>query len=163
MSSALFPGSFDPITRGHLDIIHRAAPHFERLVIAVFVNPAKQGMFSLTQRLDFITHAVAHLDNVEVSVGQGLVVECAQQLGLDVILKGLRSGVDFDYEFPMAHMNNHLCRIDTLFILAAPQYSFLSSSLVKEVALLGGDISEFVTPEIAQHLYEKYHSQKLSS
>ncbi|WP_149359117.1 pantetheine-phosphate adenylyltransferase [Lolliginicoccus suaedae] len=154
MSGAVCPGSFDPITNGHLDVIERAAKNFDRVVVAVLVNPSKKGMFSVDERLELIRKVTEHLPNVTVDSWQGLLVDYARQEGLDAIVKGLRAVSDFEYELQMAQMNKELTGVDTFFTATNPVYSFVSSSLVKEVATLGG--------EVAQHLPAPVHEALLT-
>ncbi|WP_278312744.1 pantetheine-phosphate adenylyltransferase [Lolliginicoccus levis] len=154
MSGAVCPGSFDPITNGHLDVIERAAKNFDRVVVAVLVNPSKKGMFSVDERLELIRTVTSHLPNVTVDSWQGLLVDYARQEHLDAIVKGLRAVSDFEYELQMAQMNKELTGVDTFFTATNPVYSFVSSSLVKEVATLGG--------EVAQHLPAAVHEALLA-
>ena len=144
MSGAVCPGSFDPVTLGHIDIFERAAAQFDEVVVAVLVNPNKTGMFDLDERIAMIEESTAHLPNLRVESGQGLVVDFVKTRGLTAIVKGLRTGTDFEYELQMAQMNKHIAGVDTFFVATTPQYSFVSSSLAKEVATLGGDVSELL-------------------
>lgn len=155
MSKACCPGSFDPMTNGHLDIFRRAAKIFDELVITVVVNPNKQGMFSIDERIALIEENVADLPGVTVDRWTGLLVDYAQQNGVACILKGLRNATDFDYELPMAGMNQHLTGVETAFLTTAPQYSYVSSSLVKEVAKLGGDVSALIPPNVQKAVATK--------
>ncbi|MGE2730652.1 pantetheine-phosphate adenylyltransferase [Mycolicibacterium vaccae] len=155
MSGAVCPGSFDPVTLGHVDVIERAAAQFDEVVVAVLVNPNKKGMFTLEERLTLIEESTAHLSNVRAESGQGLVVDFARERGLTAIVKGLRSGTDFEYEWQMAQMNKHVAGVDTFFIAATPRYSFVSSSLAKEVATLGGDVSDLLPGPVNERLREK--------
>jgi pantetheine-phosphate adenylyltransferase len=152
---ALCPGSFDPPTNGHLDVIERCAAVFDRLVVAVVANPSKSPLFSAEERVDLLRRAIGHLGNVEIGSFGGLLVDFAQHKGVDVLVKGLRAGNDFDYELQMAQMNHTLSDVDTLFIPTAPEWSYLSSSLVREVARLGGDVGTLVPAVVAQALKEK--------
>ncbi len=149
---ALFPGSFDPITTGHVEIIRRATRVFDRVVVAVMVNPAKAGLFPLDQRLDLIRDVCADLvpgGHVEVDSFSGLLVDYARRIGAVAIVRGLRSATDFDYEQPMIAMNAHLApTIDTVCLLASPAYAHISSRLVKEVASLGGVVTGMVPPVV---------------
>ncbi|CAJ1506619.1 pantetheine-phosphate adenylyltransferase [[Mycobacterium] burgundiense] len=158
MSGAVCPGSFDPITLGHLDVFERAAVQFDEVVIAVLVNPNKKGMFTLEERIALIEESCRHLPNVRVESGRGLVVDFAKQRGLTAIVKGLRTGTDFEYELQMAQMNRHIAGIDTFFVATAPQYSFVSSSLAKEVAGLGGDVSALLPESVHRRVQEKLRS-----
>jgi pantetheine-phosphate adenylyltransferase len=155
MSGAVCPGSFDPVTLGHVDIFERAAAQFEDVVIAIMVNPAKKGMFDLGERIAMITESTTHLPNVRVAAGEGLVVDFVRARGMTAIVKGLRTGTDFEYELQMAQMNRHIAGVDTFFVATTPRYSFVSSSLAKEVALLGGDVSELLPEPVNRRLAEK--------
>ena len=155
MSKACCPGSFDPMTNGHLDIFRRAARIFDELVITVVVNPNKQGMFSIDERIALIEENVADLPGVTVGRWTGLLVDYAKEQGVACILKGLRNSTDFDYELPMAGMNQHLTGVETAFLTTAPQYSYVSSSLVKEVAKLGGDVAALIPPNVQTALAAK--------
>ena len=153
MSSAVCPGSFDPVTNGHLDVIDRASGLFDELVVSVLVNKNKKSLFTVDERIAMLTECTAHLPNVRIDSWHGLLVDYAKANGLRSIVKGLRAVSDFDYELQMAQMNQRLSGVDTLFIATNPLYSFLSSSLVKEVATYGGDVSHL--------LPEKEHAQLL--
>ena len=155
MSGAVCPGSFDPVTLGHVDIFERSAAQFDELVIAVMVNPNKTGMFSLDERIALIEESTTHLSNVRVESGQGLIVDFVKTRGLTAIVKGLRTGTDFEYELQMAQMNKHIAGVDTFFVATTPQYSFVSSSLAKEVAMLGGDVSELLPAPVNARLKSK--------
>ena len=155
MSGAVCPGSFDPVTLGHVDILERAAAQFDEVVAAVLVNPAKKGMFSLEERLEMIAEATAHLPNVRAESGRGLVVDFVRERGLTAIVKGLRTGTDFEYELQMAQMNKHIAGVDTFFVATTPRYSFVSSSLAKEVASMGGDVSDLLPEPVNVRLREK--------
>lgn len=155
MSGAVCPGSFDPVTLGHVDVFERAAAQFDQVVVAVLVNPNKKGMFTLEERLALIEESTAHLPNVRAESGRGLVVDFARERGITAIVKGLRSGTDFEYEWQMAQMNKHVAGVDTFFITATPRYSFVSSSLAKEVASLGGDVSDLLPEPVNARLREK--------
>ena len=153
--TALCPGTFDPVTNGHLDIIERAGQHFDTVVVAVLDNPAKEPMFSVEERVSMLKEATAGLRNVEVASFSGLLVEFAKERGSPVIVKGLRAVTDFEYEIQMAQMNHRLGGLETLFMTTSPQWSFLSSSLVKEVAALGGDVSGLVPAVVNERLTHK--------
>ncbi|MGB0875539.1 MAG: pantetheine-phosphate adenylyltransferase [Mycobacterium sp.] len=155
MSGAVCPGSFDPVTLGHIDIFERAAAQFDELIIAVLVNPSKQGMFNLEERIALIEESTAHLPNLRVESGQGLVVDFVKARGLTAIVKGLRTGTDFEYELQMAQMNKHIAGVDTFFVATTPQYSFVSSSLAKEVAMMGGDVSGLLPEPVNARLRAK--------
>lgn len=157
MVTALYPGSFDPVTVGHVDIVSRAAKQFEKLVVAVYDTPSKNLLFSTDEREQLMKDACRHIPNVEVSRFSGLVVRCAKDIGAAVIVRGLRSGSDFEYEFDMAFMNRRLePEVDLVCFMTSQDYMFVSSSLLKEVARLGGDITEMVPPNVAQAVYSKF-------
>ena len=157
MATALCPGSFDPVTNGHLDIISRTARHFDDVIVAVIRNPQKaQSLFTLEERQEMLAEVTSHLSNVRIDSFTGLLVEFANEHGANAIVKGLRAVSDFDYELQMAQMNQQLSGIDTFFISTSPQYSFLSSSLVREVAKYGGDVSSMVPPTVAKRLDERF-------
>jgi pantetheine-phosphate adenylyltransferase len=149
------PGSFDPVTCGHLDVIERVSPLFDEVVVAVGVTPAKNRMFEAEDRIAMIREATADLPNIVVDTFSGLLVEFCRQRGIRVIVKGLRAVSDFDYELQMGQMNHSLAGVETLFIPTNPLYSFLSSSLVKEVATYGGDVSGLVPDGVLQRLHER--------
>ena len=138
------PGSFDPVTNGHLDIIGRASRLYDEVTVAVLVNPAKTGLFEVEERIEMLREVTAELGNVRVDSFQGLLVDFCRERDIPVVVKGLRAVSDFDYELQMAQMNNRLTGVETLFVATNPEYSFLSSSLVKEVAKWGGDVSGLV-------------------
>ncbi|WP_068162858.1 pantetheine-phosphate adenylyltransferase [Rhodococcus phenolicus] len=152
MSSAVCPGSFDPVTNGHLDVISRTALQFDEVVVTVMINPNKQGMFTVPERLEMLAEATSHLGNVRVDAWQGLLVDYAKAHGITAIVKGLRGANDFDYELQMAQMNHKLTGVDTLFIATNPAYSYLSSSLVKEVATYGGDVADMLPATVHKRL-----------
>ncbi|WP_067692722.1 pantetheine-phosphate adenylyltransferase [Nocardia jejuensis] len=160
MAGALCPGSFDPVTLGHVDVIARAAAQFEEVVVTVVVNPNKQGMFSIDERMEMIREVTSHLPNVRVESWRGLLVDFAKQEGLGAIVKGLRDATDFGYEMQMAQMNRKLTGVETFFITTDPHYSFVSSSLVKEVAALGGDISDLLPPAVHKRLLDRIAERK---
>ncbi|TLF79269.1 pantetheine-phosphate adenylyltransferase [Nocardia cyriacigeorgica] len=155
MAAALCPGSFDPVTNGHLDVFARAAAQFDEVVVTVNVNPKKQGMFTVDERMELLRESVAHLPNVRVASWQGLTVDFAKQEGITAIVKGLRDAGDFGYELQMAQMNHKLAGVDTFFIATNPSLSYLSSSLVKEVATYGGDVSDMLPPAVHKRLMER--------
>lgn len=160
MATALCPGSFDPVTNGHLDIIERTARHFDDVIVAVIRNPQKTAsLFTLEERQAMLTDELAHLTNVRIEFFKGLLVEFAKEHDAESIVKGLRAVSDFDYELQMAQMNQQLSGIDTFFISTSPQYSFLSSSLVREVARFGGDVSGMVPDKVAVRLRERFVEQ----
>ncbi len=155
MSGAVCPGSFDPVTLGHVDVFERAAAQFDEVVVAVLVNLGKSGMFTAEERIELIRESTTHLSNLRVESGSGLVVDFVKARGLTAIVKGLRSGTDFDYELQMAQMNRHAAGVDTFFVATAPRYSFVSSSLAKEVAILGGDVSQLLPEPVNVRLRAK--------
>jgi pantetheine-phosphate adenylyltransferase len=160
VATALCPGSFDPVTNGHLDIIERTARHFDDVIVAVIRNPQKTAsLFTLEERQAMLAEEISHLENVRIEFFKGLLVEFAKDHGAESIVKGLRAVSDFDYELQMAQMNQQLSGIDTFFISTSPQYSFLSSSLVREVAKYGGDVSGMVPPKVATRLKQRYAEQ----
>lgn len=152
MTTAVVPGSFDPFTRGHRFIVERAAACFDELVVTVVVNPNKHGLIGVDQRIALIAEDCADLPNVRVDRWSGLLVDYAREHSIAAIVKGLRSGVDLDYEQPMAQMNRELTGVETVFLLTDPRYAHVSSSLVKEVARLGGDVSPYLSPHIERTL-----------
>ena len=154
MTSVVCPGSFDPVTLGHLDVIQRTAGRFEHVVVACLQNAGKSPMFDLQARLDMLRAVTADLENVEIQSFDGLLVDLCRRLGVRIIVKGLRAVSDFEYELQMAQMNAHIGDVDTLFMPTSPLYSYLSSSLVKEVARLGGDITRLVPELVAQNMDE---------
>ena len=161
MATALCPGSFDPVTNGHLDIIERTARHFDDVIVAVSRNPQKtKSLFTLEIRQEMLREVTDHLPNVRIELFTGLLVDFARDQGAMAIVKGLRAISDFDYELQMAQMNQQLSGIDTFFISTSPQYSFLSSSLVREVARFGGDVSGMVPPKVAKRLTERWAERK---
>jgi pantetheine-phosphate adenylyltransferase len=155
MRRAVCPGSFDPITNGHLDIIERASKLFDEVVVVVGVNNSKNRLFEPDERLEMIRESTAGLANVSVDVFRGLLVDFCRAHGIQAIVKGLRAVSDFDYELQMGQMNRSLAEVDTLFMPADPHYSFLSSSLVKEVATYGGDVSGLVPEPVLRRLRER--------
>ncbi|GAC49788.1 pantetheine-phosphate adenylyltransferase [Gordonia aichiensis] len=152
MSSAVIPGSFDPFTRGHRYVVERAASAFDEIVVVVVVNPNKHGLFSIDERIALIEEDCADLPNVRVDRWTGLLVDYLTEHRIATLVKGLRSGVDFDYELPMAQMNRELADVETVFMITDPRFAHVSSSLVKEVAKLGGDASPYLSPHIHSRL-----------
>ena len=156
-SLAVFPGSFDPMTNGHLDIVDRGLAVFDRVRMAILLNPEKQPLFSVDERLAIIREAYRGNPRVEVDTFSGLLVDYAQRVGASVISRGIRAISDFEYEFQMALMNRRLDpRIETVFMMPAESYSYVSSRLVKEVFQLGGRVSDLVPPVVERRLSEKY-------
>jgi pantetheine-phosphate adenylyltransferase len=152
------PGSYDPATHGHLDIIERAAKLFDEVIVAVLVNPSKKGLFSIEERVEILNEITADLPNVRVDSWQGLLVDYCRQHGVAAIAKGLRSVSDFDYELQMAQMNRELSGVETLLMSNNPAYGFVSSSLVKEIAHYGGDVKNLVPDVVFQRLAAKFAS-----
>ena len=160
MATALCPGSFDPVTLGHIDIIERTARHFDDVIVAVIRNPQKaQSLFSLEERQQMLKESTAHLSNIRIEFFKGLLVDFAREHGANAIVKGLRAVSDFDYELQMAQMNQRLSGIDTFFLFTNPDYSFLSSSLVREVARFGGDVSSMVPAVVVERLADRFHGE----
>ena len=155
MRRAVCPGSFDPVTKGHLDIIVRASRLYDEVVVAVLVNPSKAGLFTIEERMDIIRQVTADLPNVRVDSFRGLLVDFCRDNDIAVVIKGLRAVSDFDYELTMAQMNVGLSGVETLFMPTNPEYSFLASSLVKEIAKWGGDISSLVPPNVLKRLIDR--------
>lgn len=154
--SAMYPGTFDPVTLGHEDLVRRALRLFDRVVVAVADNPGKAPMFSLEERVALARSVLGEFDRVEVTGYAGLTVDFAREHGLAVIIRGLRAVSDFEYEFQLANMNRHLTdEVETAFLTPTETYTYISSSLVREIASLGGDISEFVSPPVKQALLER--------
>lgn len=149
------PGSFDPVTNGHLDVLERVAARFDRVIVACSANPSKQSMFGFEERVGLLRQVTDHVPNLEVAAFDGLLVDFCRSRGVGLIVKGLRAVTDFEYELQMAQMNAQIGGVETLFLISRPVYSFLSSSLVKEVARLGGDVSSFVPPVVASRLADK--------
>ena len=152
---AVCPGSFDPITNGHLDIIARASRLYDEVYVAVMINKSKKGLFEIEERIELIRQVTAEYANVRVEAFHGLLVDFCKQRDIPAIVKGLRAVSDFDYELQMAQMNRGLAGVDTLFMPTNPEYSFLASSLVKEIAKWGGDVSELVPPNVLKRLKER--------
>lgn len=157
MRSVVYPGTFDPVTNGHTDLICRASRLFDRVVVAVAADTSKAPVFDLQQRVELIRRVVAHLEHVEVVAFSGLLVEFARGLGVPVIVRGLRAVSDFEFEFQLAGMNRRMAPdIETLFLTPAEKYAYISSSLVREIARLKGDVSAFVSPEVHAALRERF-------
>lgn len=155
--SAMYPGTFDPITLGHEDLVRRAARLYDKVVVAVAANTgSKEPMFNFSERIDLAEEALSDLDNVEVKGYEGLTVDFAREHGLAVIVRGLRAVSDFEYEFQLANMNRHLTNeVETVFLTPTDMYTFISSTLVREVATLGGDVTGFVSPKVRLALMER--------
>jgi pantetheine-phosphate adenylyltransferase len=149
---AVCPGSFDPVTNGHLDIISRASDLFDEVTVAVLINKSKEGMFSVDERLEMLRIVAADYPNVKIDAFRGLLVDFCKAHGIPAIVKGLRAISDFDYELQMAQMNRSLAGVETVFVPTSPEYSFLASSLVKEIATFGGDVSGLVPVDVLRRL-----------
>lgn len=157
---AVYPGTFDPITNGHTDLVHRAAPLFERLYVAIAESPGKGPIFPMAQRIELARQAIGPVANVEVVGFDSLLADFVAKIGAGVILRGLRAVSDFEYEFQLASMNRHLIpNVETLFLTPSEQFSFISSTLVREIARLGGDISGFVHPDVQQALRVRWNTR----
>lgn len=156
ITTAIYPGTFDPITNGHIDLVMRASKLFNKVIVAIAVNPGKKPTFSLAERVDLAKQTLSHLDNVEVCGFEGLLIDAATQKGAKVIIRGLRAVSDFEHEFQLAGMNRRMRpEIETLFLTPAEQFTYISSSLVREIAALGGDVSAFVAPCVMKALKAK--------
>ncbi len=155
MRRCVCPGSFDPVTYGHLDVIERATALFDEVVVAVLVNVSKKGLFSVAERIDMLRDACADLPGVRIESFQGLLVDFAREQEIHAVVKGLRAVTDFDYELQMAQMNHRLTGLETLFVATNPEFSFLSSSLIKEVASYGGDVAGLVPPRVLERMRER--------
>ena len=153
--TALCPGTFDPVTGGHLDVIERASRHFDTLIAAVLQNPAKDPLFSLEERMAILKEVVADIEGVEVESFSGLLVDYARARGASVVVKGLRAVSDFEYELQMAHMNRHLSDVETFFVMSDPRWSYVSSSLIKEVARYGGDVRGLLPDFVLERLLDR--------
>jgi pantetheine-phosphate adenylyltransferase len=154
--SALVPGSFDPPTKGHLDVIERCAGIFDRVLVGIVRNPSKDPLFSADERIELLAGSTESWSNVEFEAFSGLLVDFAAARDIDVIVKGLRAMTDFDYEIQMSQMNRHLSGIVTLFVATKPEYGYLSSSLVRQVASLGGSVDALVPANVAMALKERF-------
>ncbi|WP_156754239.1 pantetheine-phosphate adenylyltransferase [Actinokineospora pegani] len=159
MTTAVCPGSYDPPTNGHLDVFERAAGLFDEVVVLIGVNKSKKGLFSVDERITLLAGAIAHLDNVRVDSWYGLTVDYCAANGVQAIVKGLRTASDFDYELPMAQMNQQLTGVETLFLPTRPGLSHLSSSLVKEVAAFGGNVEGMLPEEVHARLLARLAEQ----
>ncbi|GAA5057131.1 pantetheine-phosphate adenylyltransferase [Nocardia callitridis] len=155
MAGALCTGSFDPVTNGHIDVFTRAAAQFDELIVTVMINKSKKGMFSVDERIQMLRESTEHLPNVRIESWYGLLVDFAAEQGVSAIVKGLRDAGDFGYELQMAQMNKKIGGVETFFIAANPVYSHLSSSLIKEVATFGGDVSDMLPPVVHKRLIER--------
>lgn len=164
MTGAMYPGTFDPITNGHHDLIRRSAEIFDRVIVAVAANPGKTPLFTLDERVQLAREVVGDVPNVEVTGYTGLTVEFARQHGLRVVVRGLRVVSDFEFEFQLATMNRHLSdKVDSVFLTPTEQFTFISSTLVREIAGFGGDISQFVHPRVEQALKDAWVRRRAQS
>jgi pantetheine-phosphate adenylyltransferase len=162
MRRAIYPGSFDPVTNGHLDVVERARKLFDEVIVAVAHNDEKQALFALNQRLDLLRETVGKIDHVRVAQFEGLLVNFARAQRANAVIRGLRAVSDFEFEFQMALMNRKLeSDLETIFLMPKEEYTYLSSRLVKEIARLGGDVSQFVPLAVAQALAKKFACNEL--
>ena len=155
---AVYPGSFDPPTNGHLDLIELGSKIFDELVVAILRNPDKAPLFNVTERVAMLEALTGHYSNVRVDTFDGLTVDYAAKIGASSVLRGIRALSDYEYELQMAQMNKHIANVDTFFVATAPQYSFVSSSLAKEVAVLGGNVSQLLPEPVNRRLRDKLGS-----
>ena len=157
MATAVYPGSFDPITLGHLDIIKRAAAVFDKVIIGVLINKSKQPLFSIEERVDLIKEVTKDIPNVEILSFNGLLIDFSDRMKADVIVRGIRAVSDFEYELMMAQTNKQLkANIETMFFASSAEYSFCISIMIRELAAFGGDITQFVPEEVSKRVYEKF-------
>jgi len=163
LSTALYAGTFDPVTYGHVDVVRRAAALFNKVIVGVSVNPRKAPLFSMEQRAEMLHEVCGEFPNVEVAIVPGLVVEFARAVGAAVIVRGLRAASDFEFELQMASTNRELApEVETIFFTPAPRYHYISASIVAEIASFGGDVSEFVPPGVARRLEERVAERRES-
>ena len=160
MRRAVCPGSFDPVTNGHIDIVSRASGLFDEVTVAVLVNKSKQSLFTVEERMDMLAEVCAEFGNVKIDSFHGLLVDFCQERDIHAIVKGLRAVSDFDYELQMAQMNSSLAPVETVFVPTSPEYSFLASSLVKEVATWGGDVSSLVPASVLERLRTRLQERR---
>jgi len=155
-TKAIYPGTFDPITKGHIDLAERASQLFDEVVIAIAASPSKQPLFALEERLEMAQISISHVDNISVAGFDGLLIECVRTAQAQVVLRGLRAVSDFEYEFQLAAMNRRLDpTVETMFLTPSENYTFLSASMVKEIASLGGDVSQFLHPQVNKRLADR--------
>ena len=155
-TKAIYPGTFDPITKGHIDLAERASQLFDEVVIAIAASPSKQPLFDINERLEMAQISLSHIDNISVAKFDGLLIECVRTAQAQVVLRGLRAVSDFEYEFQLAAMNRRLDpTVETMFLTPSENYTFLSASMVKEIASLGGDVSEFLHPQVNKRLADR--------
>ncbi len=161
MTTAVYPGTFDPVTNGHLDVITRAAKLFDRVIVGVLHNSAKSPLFSVEERVNILTKVTESVPNIEVDSFSGLSIDFAREHEANAIVRGLRAITDFDFELQMAQTNRVLAPdIDTMFLTTSLEYAYLSSTTVKEVAVFGGDITKFVPPYVVEEIYKKLHGEQ---
>jgi pantetheine-phosphate adenylyltransferase len=163
MRRAVYPGSYDPVTNGHIDIVERASGLFDEVIVAVLINKTKKSLFSVDERLHMLREMTSHLPGVRVDSWHGLLVDYCRQNDVNAIVKGLRAVSDFDYELQMAQMNQQLSGVETLFMPTNPLWSFLSSSLVKEVAAYGGDVAHLVPDLVHRQLLARFEEQRANN
>lgn len=157
MKTAIYPGSFDPITKGHLDVLKKASKMFDKVIIAVLKNSSKKGFLPIEDRVELIRQSVKDIENVEVDSFDGLTIEYARKKGANILIRGLRAVSDLEYEMQISQTNSALApEIDTVFLITKPKYNFISSSIVKEIASMGGDVSKFVPQVVFEYLNDKY-------
>ena len=157
LSTALYAGTFDPVTYGHVDVVRRAAALFDKVIVGVSVNPRKAPLFAMEERAEMLREVCAEFPNVDVAIVPGLVVEFARKAGAAVIVRGLRAASDFEFELQMASTNRELApEVETIFFTPAPQYHYVSASIVAEIASFGGDVDQFVPPNVANRLRERF-------
>ncbi|MBT6787948.1 MAG: pantetheine-phosphate adenylyltransferase [Acidiferrobacteraceae bacterium] len=155
-TKAIYPGTFDPITKGHIDLAERASQLFDEVVIAIAASPSKQPLFDLNERLEMAQISLSHIDNISLVGFDGLLIECVRTAQAQVVIRGLRAVSDFEYEFQLAAMNRRLDpTVETMFLTPSENYTFLSASMVKEIASLGGDVSQFLHPQINKRLADR--------
>jgi pantetheine-phosphate adenylyltransferase len=164
MTGAMYPGTFDPLTNGHYDLVRRAADIFDRVVVAIAANPGKAPLFTIEERVELARKVLGEIPNVEVTGYSGLTVDFARQHGLRVVVRGLRAVSDFEFEFQLATMSRHLSdKVDYVFLTPTEQFNFISSTLIREIASLGGDVSQFVHPEVKEALTQAWARRRAQS